>query len=352
MTQNLNPLNPKSPYPMKNAKRFTKRPGHGYSRITSRVKKSICKRNQVKTGLNQKVSGKKIMNMVNGVGQSAKREDSLHRSDSFQTRQQFARESSGSPYSSYAAALTGQQQASPTPPGNYIPAPHAGYQPYPPGYTSSPYPYAMSQSSRDPASRDTSRPESRTSSPSMTRNESPSFHPNPFAREFVPTGASGSGSGIPRPQPSRSREQATPPAYVATAPSTSISRNSTPPTVKKTSSFENGPRPLTPTPVYVRSQSATSMRQSSYSAAPPPPQPSTTNYTYPLATPYPAQTYPPPPPPPPPPPSTISAAGITPVQPPALPIPPYIPVHARQYDWGPPITTGTIRYVANGQASM
>src|SRR5579859_1642459 len=196
-----------------------------------------------------------------------RQEKSLHRSDSFQTRQQFAREASS--YSSYAAALTGQQ---PPPPQQQHPVPpptgiytypqqgYAGYQPLVPQQLPQPYPYpAMSQAPRDQNSREASRPESRTSSPATNRNDSLGFQPNPFAREFVPTGASGGGSGNSRP-PAHPKNSLTPPI---------TSRNSTPPNttqqIKKTSSFENG-RPITPTPMYARSQSASSMR-------PQPPQP-------------------------------------------------------------------------------
>jgi hypothetical protein len=230
--------------------------------------------------------------------------DSLPRSDEFQTRQEFARESTaGSPYPSYVAALTGQTPLqSPTGPGYPYPSSY-NYQ-YPTGYH-----YAISQSSQG-MSRDTSRPESRTSSPSITRNESPGFHPNPFAREFVPT--------VPnyQRQPQTRQRESTPP-YVL--PSATVSRNSTPPTVKKTSSFEAGSRPITPTPPYPRSQSATSMRPTppNYIPAQPP--------TY-----YPSYPY----------------------QSAPLPFGAYNPPHARQYEWGPPITTGTIRYISNGQHSI
>ena len=261
-----------------------------------------------------------------------RREKSLHRSDSFQTRQQFAREAS--PYSSYAAALTGQQQQQMSP----LPGPYSGYHPptlpqqgymayppYPPQYTY-PYPVPVPQSSRESTSRDQSRPQSGTASPVTARNDSPGFHPNPFAREFVPTGASGGGSGISR-SPLRSKNSSTPPIQGPTLPTstTTTSRNSTPPSgqqVKKTASFENtsSPRPLTPTPTYTRSQSASSIRT-------------------------PSQQYP------------LGAAPYPPSQPlpylnqQMLPFTPPILLTARQSEWGPPITTGTVRYVANGQPS-
>jgi hypothetical protein len=37
---------------------------------------------------------------------------------------------------------------------------------------------------------------------------------------------------------------------------------------------------------------------------------------------------------------------------PMLPLPPPILLTARQTEWGPPITTGTVRYIANGQPSI
>ena len=141
-----------------------------------------------------------------------RREKSLHRSDSFQTRQQFARESAALGYSSYAAALTGQQpQIAPSQGQQGM---YTGYNPiqqgylgyhtysapsYPPPQVMYPYPPTISTaSSRDAPS---SRPESGTSSPTTTRNDSPGFQPNPFAREFVPTGTSGSGPSIRPPPP-------------------------------------------------------------------------------------------------------------------------------------------------------
>ena len=244
------------------------------------------------------------------VASSMRREKSLHRSDSFQTRQQFAREgNTSSPYSSYAAALAGHQQQIPIQPPYQGYPPQQGYVGYyqPPQQPQTAYPYPPPMSSRgDPTSRDPSRPESR-SSPTTTRNDGPGFQPNPFAREFVPTGGSGSGTGVPPRQPKTS---STPPT------TTTTSRNSTPPTstqqVKKTASFENNQsRPLTPTPVYTRSQSASSMR--------------------------PQQQYPSP------------AYSYT--QPQMLPFPPPMLI-TRQTEWGPPITTGTVRYVANGQPSI
>lgn len=257
-----------------------------------------------------------------------RQEKFLHRSDSFQTRQQFARDPTS--YSSYAAALTGPQSppqqpqhpiSPPTGVYTYSSQPgYAGYQSYPTQQFPQQYPYTpMSQTTRDQQSKDSSRPDSRTSSPATNRNDSPGFQPNPFAREFVPTGASGGGSGNSRP-PIRPRHSLTPPI---------ASRKSTPPNttqqVKKTASFENGP-PITPTPVYARSQSASSMR-------PQPPQPLP---QHPYSTPpvYPAYGQPPPP-----------------QQQQMLPLPPPILLTARQYDWGPSVTTGTVRYIANGQPS-
>jgi hypothetical protein len=265
-----------------------------------------------------------------------RREKSLHRSDSFQTRQQFAREAA--PYSSYAAALTGQQQQqqqqqqvqTPPPSGPFTGYPlqqgHATYQNYPSQYSPTGYPYPpMSQtSSRDPPSSHPSRPESRTSSPITNRNDSPGFQPNPFAREFVPTGGSGGGSGVSRP-PNHPKTSLTPPILGQTPPSAPISRNSAPPItqqVKKTASFENGTRPLTPTQMYVRSQSASSMR-------PPAPAPPQYPQLYPQG--YPPQQY------------------GTPLQ--MLPLLPPTLLTVRQTEWGPPITTGTVRYFANGQPS-
>ena len=245
-----------------------------------------------------------VITLIMIVASSMRREKSLHRSDSFQTRQQFARESS--PYSSYAAALAGHQQQIPIQPPYQGYPPQQGYVGYyqPPQYPPT-YPIPPPMSPRgDPTSRDPSRPESQ-SSPATARNEALGFQPNPFAREFVPTGGSGSGSGVPPRQPKIS----------STPPTTTTSRNPTPPTsaqqVKKTASFENNPsRPLTPTPVYTRSQSASSMR--------------------------PQQQYPSP------------AYSYTPPQ--LLPFPPPMLI-VRQSEWGPPITTGTVRYVANGQPS-
>lgn len=284
-----------------------------------------------------------------------RREKSLHRSDSFQTRQQFARESASLGYTSYAAALTGQQVPAQIPSAiqHQQGAPYTGYNPMQQGYMGYPtysvppypppqqvmYPYPPTMST-PVSSRDTpsSRPESGTSSPTTTRNDSPGFQPNPFAREFVPTGSSGTASvarpPAPAPAPAppppavRPKESSTPPVItLITAPTsatttiapTVTSRHSTPPAVtppqqvKKTASFENTAiRPITPTPIYTRSQSASSMR---------PPQ----------------QSYPPAYPPP--------------YMIPPLPVPPPMLSTAPQRDWGPPITTGTIRYIANGQPS-
>ena len=264
-----------------------------------------------------------------------RREKSLHRSDSFQTRQQFARETAVSlGYTSYAAALTGQPQAQ-------IPiqqGAHTGYNPvqqgylgyhmysapaYPPSPVVYPFQPMSTASSRDAPS---SHPESGTSSPATVRNDSPGFQPNPFAREFVPTGASSGGSGIRPPPPVRPKDSTTPPVVTPTTPATiatTSSRHSTPPAVaptqqvKKTASFENNSaaRPITPStqPIY-RSQSASSMR----------PQPQQQYPAYPLQPPY--------------------MIPQLPVPPPMLSTPP-------QRDWGPPLTTGTIRYMANGQPS-
>src|SRR5271155_1728300 len=179
-----------------------------------------------------------------------RREKSLHRSDSFQTRQQFARESASVGYSSYAAALTGQQppqilsqvQQGPYNTGyNPMQQGYMGYHtysapPYPPPQVMYQYPPTMSTtSSRDAPS---SRPQSGTSSPTTTRNDSPGFQPNPFAREFVPIGASGSGSGIrppPPPPPAvRPKESVTTPPVVTPTTATATSRHSTPPTVTPT----------------------------------------------------------------------------------------------------------------------
>ena len=208
--------------------------------------------------------------------------------------------------------MTGHQQQIPIQ-SNYQGYPlQQGYVGYyqPPQYSTT-YPYPLPMSSRgDPTSRDPSRPESRTSSPATTRNESPGFQPNPFAREFVPIGGSGSGTGVSPRQPKTS---STPPILHPTATTTSPNPTLPTTTVKKTASFENNSsRPLTPTPVYARSQSASSMRphQQQY------PSPS---YSY--------------------------------TQPQLLPFPPPMLI-TRQTEWGPPITTGTVRYIANGQHSI
>jgi len=254
------------------------------------------------------------------VASSMRREKSLHRSDSFQTRQQFARESNTSgPYSSYAAALTGHQPQIPMQQqGQYFPQQQGYMGYYPPQYTY-PYPPPMSSTSRDP-----SRPQSQASSPATTRIDSPGFQPNPFAREFVPTGVSGGGSSVSRATATTAiKESSTPPSSALLA---SSSRNSTPPLtqkVKKIPSFENNTssRPLTPTPVFTRSQSASAMRPQ------PQQQPLLQQQSYPA---YPAYMNPPPS---------------------MLPCPPPTLLTARQTEWGPPITTGTVRYIANGQPS-
>ena len=258
-----------------------------------------------------------------------RREKSSHRSDSFQTRPQFARESSNtSNISSYAAALAGHQAQQVTIQPSYQGYPQLPQQSYvgytyqpqyqPPTYSyplPPPPPVPMSQQSRESTLKDPSHQESQLSFPAIARNEAPGFQPNPFAKEFVPTGGSGSGSGISQRPVStqKSSSASTPPTLTPSV----TSRNSTPPTqVKKTASFENtssSSRPLTPTPVYARSQSASSMRPQEQ---------------------YPAYI------------TTLPALA-----PPLLPFPPPFLSTARQAEWGPPITTGTVRYVANGQSS-
>jgi len=289
------------------------------------------------------------------VASSTRRERSLHRSDSFQTRQQFARES-GMSYSTYGAALTGQQQQQhqaqqtqtqlppPIVPTTSTTTAYPGYPLFPtgqPGYIPynpyqqppQPYPYSPyppppmipnppagpSSTPRDtPSSRGPSRPDSRTSSPASHRNDPLNFHPNPFAREFVPIGSSGSGVGHPpRPRNSAPNTPPHPQRNSATPPSTQQ--------VKTTASFEGNPpssapgtsRPISPTPVYARSQSATSMRPTNPGVSTPP----VSGYV-----------------------GFLPGGQALPFPPPKLSTP-------RQTEYGPPITVGTIRYIANGQPS-
>jgi len=239
------------------------------------------------------------------LASSAKPDKSLQRSDSFRTRQQYAREATNS-YSSYAAVLTGQ-------PGRSIPIhpPYTGYPPpqgyvYPLPYQST-YPYAMPSLPREPLSREATHPDFRGPPNATSRMDNLGFQPNPFAREFIPTGASGGGSGMSRPSIRTVKPPVTPPTI-----SQPYSASSTPPNVqqqvKKTASFENNsPRP--PTPI-LRSQSASSMRPTSQYSTPP---------SYPSTT------------------------------PPSLPIPPPKLYSPLQQEWGPPITIGTVRYVVQGQ---
>ena len=243
------------------------------------------------------------------LASSMRREKSLHRSDSFQTRQQFARESGSgsSPYSSYAAALTGHQ-----PP--QIPIQQGQY-----------YPQQQLQQSylgylliNNPSTRILilllQRHQLQATLLVLNREHRLrlllvmivlDFNRILFVREFVPTGASGGGSssGSSRSPITMKDSTTSPSSSVLLGGGATSSRHSTPPNttatttqqVKKTASFENNSsssRPLTPpSSIFTRSQSASSMRPQ-----PQPQQPQTYPTAYPayMSTQQPMLPFPPP----------------------------------------------------------